>query len=155
MRLFLSSIGLLLFVAIGCATGQEKSSALDRDQTQQKQSKSGPVTDYPSLIKSLRALGAGATAAGDVEQPFFSIKGAMIKVHDEDVQVFQYANAAAADAEATPISRDGMTVGTRKIFWVGPPHFFKKDKLLVLYVGDNAKVLETLEAVLGKQFAGR
>lgn len=79
----------------------------------------------------------------------------MIKVHGEDVQVFQYANVAAAQAEAAPISRDGMSVGTRKIFWVGAPHFFKKEKLLVLYVGDNPKVRKTLEAVLGQQFAGQ
>jgi len=93
--------------------------------------------------------------AGEVEQPFFSIKGSMIKVHGEDVQVFQYANAAAADAEVLPISRDGMAVGTRKIFWVGAPHFFKQGRLLVLYVGDNQKVMETLATVLGRQFAGR
>ena len=153
MRLFLSSIGLLFVVAVGCATGGEKSPRPGHDQP--KQSKSGPVTDYPSLIKSLRALGAGATAVGDVEQPFFSIKGAMIKVHGEDVQVFQYANAAAADAEATPISRDGMAVGTRKIFWIGAPHFYKQRRLLVLYVGNNDKVLRSLETVLGQQFAGQ
>ena len=79
----------------------------------------------------------------------------MIKVHGEDVQVFQYADAAAADAEAAPISRNGMAVGTRKIFWVGPPHFFKQGKLLVLYVGNDDKVLKVLEAVLGRQFAGQ
>jgi len=153
VRLFLSSIGLLLVVAVGCATGGEKSPG--PGPAQQKQPKSEPVTDYPSLIKSLRALGAGATAVGDVEQPFFSIKGLMIRVHGEDVQVFQYANAAAADAEATPISRDGMAVGTRKIFWVGAPHFYKQGRLLVLYVGSNDKVLKTLETALGQQFAGQ
>jgi len=79
----------------------------------------------------------------------------MTKVHGEDVQVFEYANAAAADAEAAPISRDGMAVGTRKIFWVGPPHFYKQGRILVLYVGDNDKVLKPLEAVLGPQFAGQ
>jgi hypothetical protein len=146
------AIALFVVVAVGCATGGEKSPG--PDQAQQKQSESGTVTDYPSLMKHLRARGAGATAMGDVEQPFFSIKGVMIKVHGEDVQVFQYANAAAAEAEAAPISRDGMSVGTRKIFWVGPPHFFKKEKLLVLYVGDNSKVLKTLAAALGEQFAG-
>lgn len=99
-------------------------------------------------------MGAGATAAGEVDQPFFSIPGRMIKVHGEDVQVFQYANTAAADAEAAPISRDGSGVGTRKIHWIGSPHFFKKGKLLVLYVGDNDKVLGSLGAVLGQQFAG-
>jgi len=153
VRLFLSSIGLLFVVAVGCATGAEKSPG--PDLVQGNQSKSGPVTDYPSLIKSLRALGAGASAAGDVEQPFFFIKGEMIKVHSEDVQVFQYANAAAAEAEAAPISRDGMTVGTRKIFWVGQPHFYKQGRLLVLYVGSNDKALKTLAAVLGPQFAGQ
>jgi hypothetical protein len=153
MRLFLSLIGLLFVVSVGCATGGEKS--LGPGQDQPKQSKSETVTDYPSLIKSLRALGAGATVVGDVEQPFFSIKGAMIKVHGEDVQVFQYASAAAADDEAAPISRDGMAVGTRKIFWVGQPHFFKQGRLLVLYVGNTDKVLRSLEAVLGQQFAGQ
>ena len=153
MKLFLSSIGLLFVAAVGCATGGEKSPGPDRAQP--KQSKSGAITDYPSLITSLRTLGAGATAAADVEQPFFSIKGVMFKVHGEDVQVFQYASAAAADAEAAPISRDGMSVGTRKISWVGAPHFFKKEKLLVLYVGGNAEVLKTLEAALGPQFAGQ
>jgi hypothetical protein len=153
VRLFLSSIRLLFVVAVGCATAGEKSQV--PEQAQPKQSKSGPVTDFPSLIKNLRALGAGATAAGDVEQPFFSIPGKMTKVHGEDVQVFEYANNAVAEAEATPISRDGLAVGTRKIFWVGPPHFFKHGKLLILYVGDNAKVLKTLDAVLGQQFAGQ
>jgi len=153
MRIFLSSIGLLFVVAVGCATGGEKLSG--PNQAQRRQSKSAPVTDYPSLIKSLRASGAGATAVGEVDQPFFSITGMMIKVHGEDVQVFQYANAAAADAEAAPISRDGRAVGTRKIHWIGSPHFYKKERLLVLYVGDNDKVLRSLEAALGQQFAGQ
>jgi hypothetical protein len=153
MRYFLSSIALIFTLVVGCACGSEKTPTPNRDQ--QRQSTGGAVTDYPSLIKSLRALGAGATAAGDVEQPFLSITGTMIKVHGEDVQVFQYGDAAAADAAAAPISHDGMAVGTRKIFWVGPPHFFKQGRLVVLYVGDNEKVLGALEAVLGRQFAGR
>lgn len=152
VRFFLLSIGLLSVAAVGSATGGEKSAG--PDHAQQKPSKSEPVTDYPGLIKGLRALGAGATAVGHVDQPFFSIAGRMIKVHGEDVQVFQYASAAAADAEAAPISRDGMTVGSRKIHWIGSPHFFKKGKLLVLYVGDNDKVLGSLQAVLVRQFAG-
>jgi len=153
MRIFPLSIGLLYIVAVGCAAGSEKSPSSDRSQ--QQQSKSGVVIDYQSLVKSLRARGADATAVGEVDQPFFSIKGLMIKVHGEDVQVFQYANAAAAEAEAAPISHDGVAVGTRKIFWVGPPHFFRQGRLLVLYVGSDDKVLKSLGAVLGRQFAGQ
>lgn len=79
----------------------------------------------------------------------------MIKVHGEDVQVFQYRNAAHADTQAAAVSPDGGTVGTTKVHWVGSPHFYKKARLLVLYVGDDAKVLKALEAVLGPQFAGK
>lgn len=79
----------------------------------------------------------------------------MIKVHGEEVQVFQYPHAAAADAQAALVSPDGSAVGTSKILWVGPPHFFKQGKLLVLYVGDNGKVLKALEAALGRPFAGK
>ena len=151
MKLF-SLFTFLLFLASNSATcaGDLPVST----QAQQKQLAAGPVTGYASLINKLRVAGVSVEPAGEVQQPFFSIKGEMIKVHGEDVQVFQYANAAAADAEAARISRDGMTAGTRKIFWVAPPHFFKQGKLLVLYVGVDDKVKGALEAVLGQQFAG-
>ncbi len=79
----------------------------------------------------------------------------MIQVSGEDVQLFQYAHTAAAEAEAALVSPDGSTVGTSKLHWIGPPHFYKKGKLLVLYVGNNDKVLKALEAVLGRPFAGK
>lgn len=79
----------------------------------------------------------------------------MIKVRGEDVQVFQYPNATVTDAQAALVSLDGSAVGTTKLLWVGPPHFYKKGKLLVLYVGDNDKALKALEAALGPQFAGK
>jgi len=79
----------------------------------------------------------------------------MLEVHGEGVQVFEYSDATAAEAEATLVSSSGSGVGTTKIHWVGPPHFFRKGRLIVLYVGDNGKVLKALEAVLGSQFAGQ
>jgi len=151
VKLFSISLCLLL-LAVGSAicVGELAVSA----QTQQRKVAVGSVTDYASLIDKLRAAGVSVDAAGEVEQPFLSVTGKMIKLYGEDVQVFQYTSAVEMEAQAAPISRDGMAVGTRKIFWVGPPHFFKQGRLLVLYVGDNDKVLKALEAVLGRQFAG-
>ncbi|MBI4204714.1 MAG: hypothetical protein HY527_06780 [Betaproteobacteria bacterium] len=112
------------------------------------------MTDYASLVANLHAAGASVKPGKEVDQPFFSVTGKMIEVHGEDVQVFQYPSAAAADAQAAQISPSGTTVGTTKIHWVGPPHFFKTGSLLVLYVGDTDKVLKALDAALGPQFAG-
>jgi hypothetical protein len=96
----------------------------------------GQVTDYVSLVDNLRAAGATVNPAGEVEQPFFSVKGLVIKVNNNDVQVFEYSDADAAENEAKTISPDGSSIGTSMPFWVGPPHFFKAEKLIVLYVGE-------------------
>jgi len=113
------------------------------------------VTDYASLAASLRAAGASVRPGAKVDQPFFPVSGRLIEVHGEDVQVFEFADAAAAKAQAAPISPTGTTIGTTKVQWIGPPHFYRKDRLLVLYVGDSERVLKALETVLGPQFAGR
>lgn len=151
MRLF--AVCLLLVAAAGAVGCSGKLSGLD--QPRQGESRAGPVTDYASLVANLRAAGASVKPGEEVDQPFFSVTGKMIEVHGEDVQVFQYADAAVADAQAALVSPSGSAVGTANIHWVGPPHFFKKGRLIVLFVGDNEKVLNALEAVLGRQFAGR
>ncbi len=115
----------------------------------------GPVTDYVSLIDNLRQAGATVEPAGEVSQPFFAVTGNIITVNGDDVQVFEYADAAAAEAEAALVSPDGSSVGTSMPFWVASPHFYRVEKLIVLYVGDSEAVTDVLESVLGQQFAGR
>ena len=152
MRLFLRSVGLLFVVAAGTACVPKLTAP---DPLQQGKSVAKPVTDYASLIDNLRRAGVSVEPQGEVEQPFFSTKGKIIKVGGEDVQVFQYSRGAVADAQAAVISPDGSGVGTSKINWIGPPHFYKKAKLIVLYIGKDGKVLKALDAVLGPQFAGK
>lgn len=115
----------------------------------------GTRTGQATLISKLRTERASVEIIGEVDQPFLSVTGTMIQVQGEDVQVFEYSSAAELQAQAGSISRDGTAVGTRKIHWIGSPHFFKRDRVLVLYVGDDRKVLKLLEAVLGQQFAGQ
>ncbi len=88
-------------------------------------------------------------------QPFFSVNGRVIVVNGGDVQVFEYADAAAAEAERALVSPDGSSVGTSMVGWIAPPHFYKAGRLIVQYVGDSTDAIDVLEAVLGQQFAGR
>jgi plastocyanin/heat shock protein HslJ len=118
-------------------------------------SNGGPVTDYVSLVDNLRAAGATVNPAGEVEQPFFSVKGLVIKINDDDVQVFEYDDANATENEAKAISPDGSSIATFMPSWVAPPHFYKAEKLIVLYVGENEDTIGILDRVLGPQFAGR
>lgn len=115
----------------------------------------GPVEDYVSLIDNLQTVGATVEPAGDISQPFFSVKGNAIIVNGENVQVFEYADQAAAETEAALVSPDGSSIGTSMPFWVGPPHFYKASTIIVLYIGENSKVIDLLVSVLGAQFAGK
>lgn len=153
MKLFPFLIAYLFMVAAGTAACDGKISL--SGESHQAKSPAEPVMDFARLIDSLHAAGISALPAEEVEQPFFSIPGRMIKVSGEDVQVFQFADAAAVAELAALVSPDGSAVGTSKIHWIGSPHFFRKGSLLVLYVGDDEKVKIALEAVLGLQFAGK
>ncbi len=68
--------------------------------------------------------------------------------------MFDYASSAAATSDASKVSAAGTPIGTTQITWIAPPRFYRKEQLIVLYVGSNADVLRALEAVLGKPFAG-
>lgn len=115
----------------------------------------GPVTDYVSLIDNLRAAGATIEPKGEVSQAFFSVKGQVISINGGEVQVFEYADESATEADAALISPDGGSIGTTMVTWVAAPHFYKISKLIVLYVGNDSAIIKVLESVLGPQFAGR
>lgn len=114
-----------------------------------------PSLKYPRLIAKLRRQGAKVKSSKEkVRQPFFSVTGRIMKVNDESVQVFEYSNLATIQAQAKQISLDGKTIGNSKPSWMSTPHFFKSQKLIVIYVGDDQTILKILQAELGNQFAG-
>ncbi|MCA1620505.1 MAG: hypothetical protein LC795_14590 [Acidobacteria bacterium] len=114
-----------------------------------------PPADAHSLAEALKARGLKVEPAGGVTQPFFSVEGRAFDVEGENVQVFRYPTEAAARKEAAGVSPDGSGTATSMVSWVGTPHFYRKGRLIVLYVGDNPKVLGALSGALGAQFAGR
>jgi hypothetical protein len=111
--------------------------------------------EYRRLIGMLRAQGASVRSTGEkVRQPFFSVPGRILKVNNEAIQVFEYSKIAITESQAKRVSPDGKTIGNSKPSWMSTPHFFKSQKLIVIYVGDDQTILKILQAALGNQFAG-
>jgi hypothetical protein len=138
-------IASVIFSAFGSADPQPKSGSSHTSQ----------VVDYKSLLADLRAKGLRAESAGKIVQPFFTVAGRVIQVNGQDLQVFQYPDAARTNAQAALVSPDGLSVATTKVHWLAPPRFYKRGKLLVIYLGDDGDVLKILEAALGPHFAGK
>ena len=108
------------------------------------------------LQDNLLATGAEVKVTSEVvKQDFFSVDGRVLEVNGESVQAMDYGDAAALETEATGISPDGSSVGTTMIMWVGSPHFFRTETVIVSYVGESPTVIEALTKVIGPQFAGR
>ncbi len=115
----------------------------------------GPVKDYVSLIDNLRQSGVTVSPAGEISQPFFSIKGFKVMINNSEVQVFEYPDTGAATAEAALVSPAGSPIGTSMVSWIEPPHFYHKERLIVLYVGSDVIINNLLIQALGPQFAGK
>lgn len=112
-------------------------------------------SELARLIQKLRASGATVALTNErVSQPFFSVRGRIMKINGEAVQVFEYRSPSAANADAKRVSADGSTIGASKPMWMATPHFFKSGKFIVLYVGRNQTILDLLRTSLGEQFAG-
>jgi hypothetical protein len=114
------------------------------------------LTSTEALVRALQQQGATVTRAGSLPQssyPFFSVSAQLLQVNGADVQAFEYASATGADSDAATVSPTGSSVGQSQVSWMDTPHFYKRDRLIVLYVGHSADVLRILEAVLGAAFA--
>jgi len=124
------------------------------------QSHGGPVQDQVSLIDALRKS-VTVDISGTVAQPFLHPQsGTTVRLSGTalaapaDVQLFEYASATDAQADAHQIRADGSGTATTIVDWVAPPHFFLKGRVLVIYAGNDSAVVSLLRNLLGAQFAG-
>ena len=147
------------------ATAEPQASAAQQVET--VASHGGPVRDHVSFVDHLRARGFAVDPIGNVEQPFLQAQGTILRIsggkltQPAEVQSYDYNDtdfggngAGAAEADAQQVGPDGNP-RTAIIEWVAPPHFFRKERAFVIYIGDDPAVLEVLTEALGPQFAGR
>jgi len=122
---------------------------------------SGALMSTAALMLALQNQGASVAAGAMLPNalPCFAADGQVLVVNGESIIAFEYRDAAAADTDATKVSPDGSKLAgagcAAAVDWVGPPHFYKRDRLISVYVGSNSAVIQPLEAVLGKAFAPR
>lgn len=107
-----------------------------------------------SLTSALGARGLDVKPADRIRQPFFSVPATVFTVDGDDLQVYEYPSSAAAASDAAKISPSGTSVGTAMVNWMQRPHVFRRDNLIVIYIGNSAKVRQALAAELGPQIAG-
>lgn len=76
----------------------------------------------------------------------------------ENISVYLYESSEKMEEDASYINEGGTSYNNGKnateISWISLPHFFQKDNIIVLYVGEDLEILNILKEVVGVQFAG-
>lgn len=130
------------------------------------ESHGGKVRDHVSLVDQLRAKGVTVNIAGTASQPFLRPTGTRLRLTGgtlggaAEVESYNYDStdlgddgAQVAKDDASGIAADG-TPNKGPAQWTGPVHFYRADRVIVLYVGSDPATTKLLTELLGPQFAG-
>ncbi len=141
---------LTLFIFLSGCSAQPQTEGNDPKQDFSTESpKVARIGSTDDLLKQLRSAGAPVETGYPIQQPFLGVEGKTIKVNGQDVQIFEYADENARQAESSKISKDGSSIGTNMVNWMEPPHFWATGKIIVLYIGKNQEVIDLVSKVLG------
>lgn len=120
-------------------------------------SRNSPVYDLAQFTVDLREREITAEFTADANSLILGRLGTVVSWGDIQVGAFEYPDKPAAEAIVALIADDGSSItGITEgpINWPATPHFFRKGRLLVLYVGDDRPTADLLKVVLGPQVAG-
>jgi hypothetical protein len=107
-----------------------------------------------ALVADLAAAGATATLGSNFLAEPLPGEGILACVGQEPVQIYVLKDHEAALEAASRIDPDDPSkVGTSIVEWAGTPRFWLRDRIIVLYVGDDADTEAVLRSVLGEPFA--
>lgn len=94
----------------------------------------------------------------DAEQDFLQAPRKRMIIDKTEIDIYLFGSNKKLEKEAGYISSDGCgyTNGSNslKVSWVSLPHFYKKGRLIVQYVGEDKKIISDLKDIFGEQFAG-
>ncbi len=118
-----------------------------------------------SLVEDLGNAGLQVTLSERYPPSLLSAPIQGLLVNGEPVSVREYADAAAAAVEAGWILPQGDQIShpdpdqpesqvVTIIDPTGTPHWFRRENLILAYMGDSRTTLDGLVSVLGPQFAG-
>jgi hypothetical protein len=147
MRMYILSLLVLVSLlasACGAAVGGIEVPLVPRPHADE-------IGGLSALIDALRGAGLKVEPRGELDQPFFSVPGRVLIVEGEEIQVFAYPSLEDRRRDSGQISADGSAIGTTMVHWIAPAHFWAKGEVIVLYLGEEGRLLAALSEILGEE----
>jgi uncharacterized protein YceK len=130
----------------------------------------GPARDHVSFVDNLRARGFAVEPMGQTRVTPLDVPGTGLAVSGDALRgraamlSFDYGDTdlgrdggRAAEEDAGQITQDigsVRTVGGGVSLPSGPAHFYRRERVIVMYIGADPEMLRVLVDLFGPQFAG-
>ena len=143
---------LLLLVSMAVAACSVGAVSPTPSPTPSPQATGGAGVD--GLVAALTAAGQPTRRQGSFDGAPVGGQGVLLCAGREELRVYVFPTQQDRVAAATRIDpRDPSHIGNAIVEWVGPPRFWQRDRILVLYLGRDAATGTLLSSVLGPPFA--
>ena len=106
-----------------------------------------PSPDYQKILSRLQDWDLKLAEIGEVRVPCYSVNPRVLLVGGGTLQVHEYRDqpsAAVAIGRISPSYYEAWVAATGLIEEASSPHFYRGDRLLVIYRGTDARVVEAL-----------
>jgi hypothetical protein len=117
--------------------------------------------NYAAFLELLEVNGFSFEEAGEYSG-FLSVPQRVISIGDELLVIYEFTSHEAMERNASFVGASGFSIDNRdigqivEISWVSDPYWFKKDLIIVNYVGENKQIInflaETLDLFAGHGF---
>lgn len=109
-----------------------------------------------NILNILRATRNHVRVTGKVSRPDFeNAKGNSLLVNEGvELEVYEFTSKEELETLAATISPDGTAIKGERVTWPATPHFYKTDRVIIIYFGADADNARQLESAFGPQFAG-
>jgi hypothetical protein len=107
------------------------------------------------LYRSMNTKGKTFIITKGGNNNIFRMESHDLHINNHIISIYEFKSREEVNEHVKKVSIDGKNIDDFGIVeWAGQPHFFRKDNLIILYVGNDGEILSALQKVAGDQFAG-
>ena len=136
-------------------TGCMQQQAIDTEKTAPQSSiASSEVLNSQGFIEFMKKSCCKINASKLNGKGVLAGKLTRIDINGDTIGMYEYKNNQEMEQDAKTIRADGSMIGNTIYEWKAKPHFYKRGNIIVTYFGDNKEIINKIESLIGKQFAG-
>jgi hypothetical protein len=150
-------LGLLVMIAVvgigGCNSVEKSDNEFNLEQFEIEMKSKGYEYQRQDLEEGLLATTSQYIHLKDN----LMIDGKQVILYDTEIVVYSYENSEEMEKNASIVNEDASIINKEQpieIQWPKDPHFYKKGKIIVQYIGEDEVIIADLNEIMGEQFAG-